>query len=74
MCPPHGCLRLASRGGFSRRRTGAECGRHAATVEDEMQDIEVDRRKEVISLGAWVFAVLLLLAFFALVMTLVLLP
>ncbi len=39
-----------------------------------MQDIEMDRRREVISLGAWVFAVLLLLAFFALVMMLVLLP
>jgi hypothetical protein len=39
-----------------------------------MYDIDTKRGREVVGIGAWVFAVLFLLAFFALVMALVLLP
>lgn len=39
-----------------------------------MHDVDTERSREVIGIGAWVFAVLFLLAFFALVMALVLLP
>ncbi len=39
-----------------------------------MQDVDMNNRREALSVGAWVFALLLLLAVFGLVVTLVLLP
>lgn len=39
-----------------------------------MYDVKTNHRSEAVGMGAWVFAVLVLLAVFALVMTLVLWP